>query len=304
MVFKDYYKVLGLNSNKVSEEDIKIAYRDKAKQYHPDINVGNNSAEERFKEVNEAYRILSNEKTRRRYDFNWIRYAKYKKNQDGMSQSRTIKDMALDILFGTNNADTGEVKMVNTSKAYNGEDINTSIDISLKEGFFGVKKELIMKNLEGQDSVVTVKIPAGIQDGQTLRLSGKGEPGLNGGENGDIYIDIRVKESRIFTRNGNNVECTIPITVTQATLGAELKIPTVTGEEETFTISEGTQTGTKFTIKGKGFKRLNLNTSGDLIFTVQVQTPKRLTKEQRELFNKLAQTMNEQPPVKKRGLFG
>ena len=125
-----------------------------------------------------------------------------------------------------------------------------------------------------------------------------------GGENGDIYIDIRVKESRIFTRNGNNVECTIPITVTQATLGAELKIPTVTGEEETFTISEGTQTGTKFTIKGKGFKRLNLNTSGDLIFTVQVQTPKRLTKEQRELFNKLAQTMNEQPPVKKRGLFG
>lgn len=160
-------------------------------------------------------------------------------------------------------------------------------------------KGTIRKNV-----TIKVEVPSGIQDGQTLRLSGKGEPGTNGGENGDIYIDIRVKESRVFTRVGNNVECTIPITITQATLGAELKIPTVTGETEIYTISEGTQTGSRYTIRGKGFKKLNGSSFGDLIFTVQIQTPKRLTKEQRELFNKLAQTMNEQPPVKKRGLFG
>lgn len=160
-------------------------------------------------------------------------------------------------------------------------------------------KGTIRKNV-----TIKVEIPAGIQNGQTLRLQGKGEPGKNGGENGDIYIDIRVKESRVFTRNGDDVECTIPITVTQATLGATLKIPEVVGEDVEFTIPEGTQTGTRFTIRNEGFKKLNGSSHGDLVFTVQVQTPKRLSKEQRELFNKLAETMNEQPPVKKRGIFG
>ncbi len=151
---------------------------------------------------------------------------------------------------------------------------------------------------------VKFDIPAGIVDGQTLILRGKGEPGKNGGENGDIYIDVRVKKSNIFNRVGDNIELVIPITMTQATLGAKLKIPTVDGEDVDYTISEGTQSGDKFTIKGKGFKKLNSNNSGDIVFTVQVQTPKRLSKEQRELFMKLAQTMNEQPPVKKRGIFG
>lgn len=154
-----------------------------------------------------------------------------------------------------------------------------------------------------KNATIEVTIPAGISDGQTLRLEGRGEPGKNGGPNGDIYVNVRVKESKIFTRNGNNVECIIPITITQATLGAELKIPTVTGEDESYTISEGTQTGSRYILKGKGFKKVNSNSVGDLIFTVQVQTPKRLSKEQRDLFNKLAQTMNEQPPVKKKGFF-
>lgn len=160
-------------------------------------------------------------------------------------------------------------------------------------------KGTIRKNV-----TIEVEIPAGIQDGKTLILPKKGDPGVNGGENGNIYLDIKVKKSKIFTRNGNNVECTIPITITQATLGAKLKIPTVTGEEEEFEIAEGTQTGTSFALRGKGFKRLNSNATGDLVFTVQVQTPKRLSKQQRELFNELAKTMNEQPPVRKRGFWG
>ena len=151
---------------------------------------------------------------------------------------------------------------------------------------------------------LNVEIPAGINDDQTLVVQGKGEPGANGGPYGDLYVTVRVKKSNIFTRNGDNVECTIPITITQATLGANIKVPTVTGEEEEFSIPDGTQSGTKFTLKNKGFKKIHSNSTGDLIFTVQVQTPKKLTKEQRELFVELAKTMNEQPPVKKRGIFG
>ena len=151
---------------------------------------------------------------------------------------------------------------------------------------------------------VTINIPAGIAEGETLILRGEGEPGERGGEKGDMHLTVHVKRHSIFKRDGNNVSCDIPITMTQATLGAELEIPMVDGEKVKYKIPEGTQTGTKFNIRNKGFKALNGNWQGDYIFTVNVQTPKRLTKEQRDLFTQLAKTMNEQPPVKKRGLFG
>lgn len=149
-----------------------------------------------------------------------------------------------------------------------------------------------------------VDIPAGIDDGQTVVAKGKGEPGKNGGPYGDLYVTVRVKKSNIFTRNGDDVECIIPITITQATLGANIKIPTVADKEEEYSIPAGTQSGTKFTLRDKGFKRLHRDSRGDLVFTVQVQTPKKLTKEQKEIFMELAKTMNEQPPVKKKGIFG
>lgn len=151
---------------------------------------------------------------------------------------------------------------------------------------------------------IKVKIPAGIDDNQTVVLRGEGEPGKKGGPKGDLYITVRIKNHSLYTRKGNNVFCEIPITITQATLGAELEIPMVDGTKEKYKISEGTQTGTKFTIRNRGFKTINSNATGDFIFTVVVQTPKRLTKEQRELLVQLAKTMNEQPPIKKRGLFG
>ena len=151
---------------------------------------------------------------------------------------------------------------------------------------------------------VTINIPAGIADNETLVLRGEGEPGEKGGEKGDMHLTVHVKRHSIFKRDGNNVLCDIPITMTQATLGAELEIPMVDGEKVKYKIPEGTQTGTKFNIRNKGFKALNGNWQGDYIFTVNVQTPKKLTKEQRDLFTQLAKTMNEQPPVKKRGLFG
>ena len=165
------------------------------------------------------------------------------------------------------------------------------------------------ENCRGKGTVrkqpkIKVKIPAGIDDNQTVVLRGEGEPGKKGGAKGDLYITVKVKRHSVFTRKGNNVLCEIPITITQASLGAELEIPMVDGGKEKYKIPEGTQTGTKFNIRNKGFKSINSNSVGDFIFTVKVQTPKRLSKEQRELLVQLAKTMNEQPPIKKRGIFG
>ena len=151
---------------------------------------------------------------------------------------------------------------------------------------------------------VTVKIPAGIDEGQEMVLRGEGEPGEKGGANGDLRIRIHVKRHSIFKRDGQNVLCEVPITFTQATLGADLQIPMVDGTKETYRIPEQTLPGTKFTIPAKGFKNINISSQGNFIFTVLVQVPKKLTKEQRDLMVELAKTMNEQPPVKKRGLFG
>ena len=151
---------------------------------------------------------------------------------------------------------------------------------------------------------IKVKIPAGIDDNQTVVLRGEGEPGVKGGAKGDLYITLKIKRHSIYERKGNNVLCNVPVTITQATLGADLEIPMVDGTKEHYKIPEGTQTGTKFTIRNKGFKYVNSNSQGDFIFTVQVQTPKKLTKEQRDLLVALAKTMNEQPPIKKKGIFG
>ena len=151
---------------------------------------------------------------------------------------------------------------------------------------------------------IKIKIPPGIDDNQTIVLRGEGDPGERGGPKGDLYIIVRIRRHSIFTRSGDKVLCDIPITFTQATLGADLKIPMVDGKEETYRIPEGTQSGTKFVIKNKGFKSVNSGYQGDFVFTVQVQIPKKLTKEQKEILLELAKTMNEQPPVKKKGIFG
>ena len=199
---------------------------------------------------------------------------------------------------------TGQVRQVQNTIL---GQVQTSRTCSNCHGTGEVIKEPC-ENCKGKGRVrkqpkVKVKIPAGIADNQTVVLRGEGEPGEKGGPKGDLYITIRIKRHRIYSRQGNNVLCDIPVTITQATLGAELEIPMVDSSKVKYKIPEGTQTGTKFTIKDKGFKILNSNNQGDFIFKVIVQTPKRLTKEQRELLVELAKTMNEQPPVKKKGLF-
>ena len=149
-----------------------------------------------------------------------------------------------------------------------------------------------------------IKIPEGIDDGQTIVLKNEGEPGRNGGPNGDLYIVVRVKKDAVYARRAEHVLCEIPITYTMAALGGEIEVPMVDGTKEKYKIPEGTATNTRFSVKNKGFKSLSGNWRGDFVFTVVVQVPKKLTPEQRKLLVELAKTMNEQPPVKKRGIFG
>ena len=151
---------------------------------------------------------------------------------------------------------------------------------------------------------IKVKIPEGIDDNQTVVLRGQGAAGQKGGPQGDLFITVHLKNHKIYTRKGSNVYCDVPVTITQATLGAEIEVPMLNGKIEKFKIPEGTQTDTKFRIRGKGFKNENTSTYGVFIFNVIVKTPKRLTKEQRDLLEKLALTMNEQPPIKRKGIFG
>lgn len=151
---------------------------------------------------------------------------------------------------------------------------------------------------------ITIKIPAGIDNGQTLIITGEGELGSKGGPRGDLRLTIHIRKHSIFTRKGDNILCDVPITFTQATLGAELDLPMVDGTKAKYKIPDGTETGTRFTIRGKGFKNVNGYGQGDYIFTVAVQVPKKLTSEQRTLLEQLAKTMNEQPPIKKKGIFG
>ncbi|MBO4816518.1 MAG: molecular chaperone DnaJ [Clostridia bacterium] len=378
---RDYYEVLGVNKT-ATDDEIKRAYRKLAKKYHPDANPDNKKeAEEKFKEVSEAYENLSDPQKRRMYDqFGHAGpqgfggggpggyYSYSTSGFDGFSDFGDLGDIFSSFFGGGFGGRTSRQK----AGPRKGRDLKYSMNISFEESYLGVEKEISISRDEecntchgskakpgtkaencktcggtgrvtqtvstilgqmqttktcpscnGEGKIIPekcpeckgrgkirkpvkikVKIPAGIADNQTVVLRGEGEPGEKGGPKGDLYIVVGIKKHSIFSRQNDNVICNIPITFTQATLGADLKIPMVDGKEEIYRIPEGTQTGTKFTIKNKGFKSVNGNWNGDYIFTVNVQTPKKLTQEQRDLLNKLAKTMNEQPPVRKKGIFG
>ncbi len=379
---RDYYEVLGVDRN-ASDEDLKKAFRKLAKKYHPDANPDNKEeAEKKFKEVNEAYEVLSDKQKRQMYDqfgFNAPGaggqgggYYSYGSGFDGFGGFSDFGDFSdlgdiFSSFFGG-----GSSRTRSSNSIRRGNDLKASIDITFEEAYKGTEKEISINRNEVCSSckgsgaksgtgaekcsacngsgkirqVVTtpfgqmqtqktcstcngtgkvikepcpeckgkgrikkivkikVKIPEGIDDGQTIVLKGEGESGYNGGPSGDLYIVIHLKKHSIYTRKAEHVLCDIPITFTNAALGTELKIPMVDGSIEKYKIPEGTQTGTKFTIKNKGFKSVNGNWRGDFVFTVIVQTPKKLTHEQRILMLELAKTMNEQPPIRKRGIFG
>ena len=201
MKFKNYYKILELETNKVTIDQIKSAYRKQAKKYHPDVNVGDKLAEEKIKDVNEAYRILSNPSTKRKYDRTW----NYNVGRR-LNHTKTSGQMAGEIFgmfFGS--GDTAESIDKPNEPAIRGEDIETEINISLEEGFYGANKTIVFKDLENKDKTITIKLPEGVQENEKIRLMGQGKTGKNGGKNGDMFIKINIEDSKKFKLDGINL---------------------------------------------------------------------------------------------------
>lgn len=291
MIFKDYYKILGLDTNKVNIDEIKIAYREQAKKYHPDVN-GGNSSEERFKDINEAYRVLSDPTTKRKYDRTWNYNVGYKQKKAKQKTSGEVAGEFFGMFFGNN-----EIKEeIEQSKIppVKGENIETEINISIEDGFYGVEKKIALKDLEGKTKAITIKVPEGIQDGEKIRLIGQGKPGKNGGKNGDLYIKINIEDGKKYKLNGKDLYTTIPISPWEAALGTKAKVNSIDDTKTAIYIPNGIQSGETIEIPQKGYKTTK-GERGNLIAQIQIVVPEKLTKEEREMFKRLKEISKFNP---------
>ena len=368
---RDYYEVLGVDKS-ADANAIKKAYRALAKKYHPDMNPGDKEAEAKFKEVNEAYAVLSDEEKKAKYD--QFGHAAFDPAAGGGGYGADFGGFGdfgdiFSSFFGGGFGGSSGGRRANAPTR--GDDIGIRLAISFEEAAFGVKKEVsynrvqkcgecggsgaakgssaetchtcngtgqkrvtqrlggmqfqstapcdacrgtgkVIKNpcsaCRGSGSVratksLTVTIPAGIDNGQKIALRGQGCDGRNGGPAGDLIITIQVKPHSVFERDEFDIYCEVPITVAEATLGAEIKIPTLE-DAVPYNIPEGTQPGTTFTLRGKGIPYVNNNNRrGDLIFRVNVEIPRGLNEKQKDAMRTFADSCGESNYAKKSGFF-
>ncbi len=299
MIFKDYYKILGLENSRVTVPEIKSAYREQAKIYHPDVNAQNSFSEERFKDINEAYRILSNSSSKRRYDRMWNNYAAKKaiKYEETKNTSGSMFGDFFNMFFGENTNNTIEEKnnkhKKNRVTPIKGENIETSIDISIEDAFYGAKKKISLRTVEGNMKNFEVKIPAGIRDNEKIRLIGQGKKGINGGSNGDLFIDINIKNDNRFKIKGYDLYTDLFLTPWEAALGTKANVVGI-DDEASVLVPQGIQSGEVIKIPGKGYKD-SRGGRGDLIANVKVMVPKKLTEEEKEIFSKLKEVSSFNP---------
>ena len=371
---RDYYEVLGLQKG-ASAEDIKKAYRKAAMKYHPDRNPGDKEAEEKFKEVGEAYEVLSDDEKRARYD--QYGFAGVDPNYaaggaggyggfdgfGGFGGFGDLGDIFGDLFGGGSGRRSG-----GQSSARRGENIMSRLDLTFEEAAFGCDKEISVPRIEncvacngtgsadgnietcskcrgtGQERViqnfmgmqmqstttcsqcggrgkiiktpcntckgkgkvrrtntVSVKVPAGVNDGQSVRVRGEGNVGTGGAPNGDLLAEVHIKPHKLFKRREFDVYCEVPISFAQAALGAEIEVPTLDGKVS-YTIPEGTQTGREFILRGKGIPQVgNPKLRGDHHFSVVVETPTKLTNEQKELLRQFDGTVSRSVTPKRKG---
>ena len=360
---RDYYEVLGVNKS-ASEDEIKKAYKKMARKYHPDLNPDNKEAEEKFKEVNEAYEVLSDANKKARYD--QFGFAGVDPNYGAGAGGGAYDAGGFDFgdlgdIFGSFfGGGFNAAQRRNPNAPQRGESIRLGVTISFEEAAFGCEKEVsvdryetctschgsgcadgtspevcpdchgsgqvqvrrqtpmgvfattspcgrcggkgrIIKTpctacrgsgLERKRRTIQAKIPAGIDNGQTISIRGQGHAGKNGGPSGDLLITITVRPHELFRREGTSVLCEAPITFAQAVLGAELEIPTIDGKVK-YDLPEGTQSGTTFRLKGKGIPELNGRGRGDQYVTVYIETPRNLNREQKEALKKFAESVGD-----------
>ena len=280
MVFKDYYKILDLETSRVTIEQIKNAYRLAAKKYHPDLNVGDNLAEERIKDINEAYKVLSIPAQKRKYDRVWNSHVGKTKK----SSSEKIEKGYIFNMFIGNTQDVSDEKK-ETKHPIKGENIETKIEASIYDAFYGKEKTVVLKNIEGKPKSFTITLPEGIRNGEKVRLIGQGKPGKNGGKNGDLLIEINIKEDKKFTLKGYDLYTNLLLTPWEASLGTKIEIQTIDGKTNVF-IPQGIQSGETIKIPQKGYKSGN-GQRGDLIAEVKIMVPKKLSDEEKLIFEKL-----------------
>lgn len=294
MVFKDYYKILGLETNQLTMEQIKTAYREQAKKYHPDVNIGNKIAEERFKDINEAYRTLSNYTSKRKYDKKWNSYIgnkKRKENQEDYKKNSIFSEFS-NVFFGELKRPIE--KNINQKKSpVKGENIQTEIKISLEEAFYGLNKKISLRALDGKMKTFSIKIPAGIRNNEKIRLTGQGKEGENGGKNGDLFININVENSKTHKLFGCDLYTDLFLTPAEAALGANVNVNSI-DESIPVVIPEGMQSGEKVRIAGKGYKD-GKGGRGDLIAEVKILVPKKLLPEEKLIYEKLNQVSKFEP---------
>ena len=344
---KDYYEILGVSPD-ASPEEIKKAYRKLAHAHHPDKNPGDTSAEERFKDIGEAYAVLSDAEKRESYN----RFGTTGRGAEGFGDFDPGFGSIFDDIFeGFFGGRAGR----STRSAHRGADLRYNLEIRFEDAASGVEKEIVIPRLEtcatcrgsgakagsqpvvcktcrgtgqvrfsqgfltvsqtcsrcrGEGRIVehpcatcrglgqtkaertlTVKVPAGVETGTRLKLAGEGEAGVRGGGPGDLYVVIVVKEHPLFTRQGDDIYCEVPVSFTQAALGAQIDIPTITGKT-TLKVPPGTQTGAEFRIRGKGFPNVRGYGHGDLLARIFVEVPTHLTATQRDVLEQYAKLEN------------
>ena len=363
---KDYYEVLGV-SKTATDEEIKRAFRKLAKQYHPDVNK-EPGAEEKFKEIGEAYAILSDSNKRQQYD--QFGHAAFTNGQGGAGFSGfNAEDIDLSSIFedlfgGSFGFNFGGSRRASSNRARKGEDSLVRINLSFEEAVFGCKKSIKLElddtcdkcngkggfnettchTCGGSGRVITqqqslfgvfqtqttcpdckgagrefketcsecrgtghvrktkeieIKVSEGIDNGMQQRISGKGAAGYNGGPNGDIYIEFNVKEHPLFERDGEDIYIELPLTIAEATLGCKKEIPTLENNV-ILDIKPGTQNLTKLKLKGKGIKRINSSSKGDMYVVTNIIIPTKLNRKQKELMKELSSTdLEDEPEIKK-----
>ena len=366
---RDYYEVLGIDKN-ATDEDIKRAYRKKAKECHPDLHPNDKEAEARFKELNEANEVLSDPDKRARYD----QFGFDGPDMGGGAGGNPFGGMDFsgmggmgDIFDQLFNGGMGGSAQARRNAPRQGNDVRYELRLTFEEAAKGCHKSVEFYRYEncatcggsgakpgtqpqtcsmckgtgqirqsggwmttvrtcpacgGSGKVIKDKcsscggsgrvrmrrtleldVPAGVDDNIVLSKRGQGEPGANGGPNGDLLIQITVKPHKLFRREGTSVLCEAPITFTQAVLGAELEIPTIDGKVK-YTIPEGTQSGTTFRLKGKGIPGLNGRGRGDQYVTVYIETPRNLNREQKEALKKFSESLGEKNYEEHKSFFG
>ena len=286
---KDFYKILGVSPT-ASQSDIKDAYRSKAKALHPDKNQGDTALEEKFKAVSEAYDILSDAKKRAEYDEARSLFER------GGFRAPTGGGSAGDFsdIFGGGNPQDIFANLFGGAGMRRGprkgQDLQTESTISFREAIFGTTLELKIAVDGKTRQDITARVPAGVKDGVKIRVKGKGAPGEAGP--GDLFILLNVTPHPIFSRNGENITLTVPVTFVEATLGADIKVPTLSGDEVTLRLAPGTPTGRVLRVKGRGVTKGT--TAGDLLVTIEVQIPQRVDGEALETLKKFAELTQEQ----------